>query len=208
MHCILVIDDHPVVRRGIREILEELPGETTVDESGTASDGLRKLRTGSYELVMLDINLPDKSGLKTLETIKQLKPDLPVLVISIYPEEQYAVRALRSGASGYLTKESAPEELLSAVKNIMGGKRYITQSIAEHIFTLLEREGPPHASLSNREYEVMILIAKGLSSKEIGLILSLSEKTISTYRTRILRKMNLKSNAEIVKYALKNNLIE
>jgi two-component system invasion response regulator UvrY len=208
MPVILVIDDHPVVRRGIREILEELPGKITVDESGTASGGLRKLHTGSYDLVILDINLPDKSGLQALETIKQMKPDLPVLIISMYPEEQYAVRALQSGASGYLTKESAPNELIDAVRNILKGKKYITQSVAEHIFNLLNHNGPIHTGLSNREYEVMILIAKGISLKKIAQILSLSEKTISTYRKRILGKMHMRSNAEMIRYVLKNKLIE
>lgn len=204
----LVIDDHPVVRRGIREILEEMEGKVSVDEAGTAAGGLKKVQTRKYDMVLLDIKLPDRSGLDTLENIRHLKPDLPVLIISVYPEEQYAVRALKTGASGYLTKESAPDELIHAVHTIMEGNRYITQSIAEHIFTLLSHDGPLHSSLSNREYEVMIQIAKGKSLKEIGEILFLSEKTISTYRTRIMEKMNMHSNAELIKYALQNKLIE
>jgi two-component system invasion response regulator UvrY len=204
----LVIDDHPVVRRGIREILEEMKGKVNVDEAGTAAGGLKKVQTRKYDMVLLDIKLPDRSGLDTLENIRHLKPGLPVLIISVYPEEQYAVRALKTGASGYLTKESAPDELIHAVHTIMKGNRYITQSIAEQIFTLLNHDGPLHSSLSNREYEVMIQIAKGKSLKEIGEILFLSEKTISTYRTRIMEKMNMKSNAELVKYALQNMLIE
>ena len=204
----LVIDDHPVVRRGIREILEEIPGKIHVDEAGTASGGLKKVQTGKYDLVLLDINLPDRSGLETLENIRHTKPALPVLIISVYPEQQYAVRALKSGASGYLTKESAPDELIHAVHTILNGNRYITQSIAEHIFKFLDSDGLPHLRLSNREYEVMIHLAKGKSLKEIGEILLLSEKTISTYRSRIMEKMNMKSNAELVKYALLNKLIE
>ena len=204
----LIIDDHPIVRKGIRQILEEMPGNIHVTEAGNASEGLKKLRERGYDLVVLDINLPGRSGLDLLKDIKHLKPDLKVLMISVYPEDQYAIRSLKSGASGYLTKESAPDELTIAVEKILKGHRYITQSIAEQIFDTLNTAELPHQSLSNRELEVLILIAKGKGLKEIGDLLSLSEKTISTYRTRILEKMNMKSNAEIVKYALQNKLIE
>jgi DNA-binding NarL/FixJ family response regulator len=204
----LIIDDHPIVRKGIRQILEEMPGKIHVTEAGNASEGLGKFRERTYDLIVLDINLPGRSGLDILEDIKLLKPDVKVLMISMYPEEQYAIRSLKSGASGYLIKESAPDELSIAVEKILKGQRYITQSIAERIFDTVNTAELSYQSLSNRELEVMILIAKGKSLKEIGNLLSLSEKTISTYRTRILEKMNMKSNAEIVKYALQNKLIE
>jgi len=204
----LIIDDHPIVRKGIRQILEEMPGKIHITEAGNASEGLKKLRERRYDLVLLDINLPGRSGLDLLKDIVHLKPDLKVLMISMYPEEQYAIRSLKSGASGYLTKESASDELTIAVEKILKGHRYITHSIAEQIFDNLNTAELPHQSLSNRELEVMILIAKGKGLKEIGDLLSLSEKTISTYRTRILEKMNMQSNAEIVKYALQNKLIE
>ena len=204
----LIIDDHPIVRKGIRQILEEIPGNIHVSEAGNASEGLRKLRERRYDLVVLDINLPGRSGLDMLKDIKLMKPDVKVLMISMYPEEQYAIRSLKSGASGYLTKESAPDELTIAVEKILKGHRYITQSISEQIFDTMDTVELSHQSLSNRELEVMIQIAKGKGLKEIGSLLSLSEKTISTYRTRILEKMNMKSNADITKYALQNKLIE
>jgi DNA-binding NarL/FixJ family response regulator len=204
----LIIDDHPIVRKGIRQILEEMPGKIHVTEAGNASEGLGKFRERIFDLVLLDINLPGRSGLDILADIKLLKPDMKVLMISMYPEEQYAIRSLKSGASGYLIKESAPDELNIAVEKILKGQRYITQSIAERIFDSVNTAELPYQSLSNREFEVMIQIAKGKGLKEIGNLLSLSEKTISTYRTRILEKMNIQTNAEIVKYALQNKLIE
>jgi DNA-binding NarL/FixJ family response regulator len=204
----LIIDDHPIVRKGIRQILEEMPGKIHVTEAGNASEGLGKFRERIFDLVLLDINLPGRSGLDILADIKLLKPDMKVLMISMYPEEQYAIRSLKSGASGYLIKESAPDELNIAVEKILKGQRYITQSIAERIFDSVNTAELPYQSLSNREFEVMIQIAKGKGLKEIGNLLSLSEKTISTYRTRILEKMNMQTNAEIVKYALQNKLIE
>jgi len=204
----LIIDDHPIVRKGIRELLEEIHGEVHVHEAGTAETGLKIFREKKCDLVLLDINLPARSGLDILADMKLQKPDVKVLIISMYPEEQYAIRSLKSGASGYLTKESASNELLVAVNRILQGDLYITKSIAERIFDELKNKGLPHEALSNREFEVMILIARGRSLKEIGNLLSLSEKTISTYRTRILEKMNMQSNADVIKYALQNKLIE
>jgi two-component system, NarL family, invasion response regulator UvrY len=208
MPVFLIIDDHPIVRKGIRQILEDMNSDVHVHETGTAVDGLKKFREIDIDLVLLDINLPDRSGLDILKDFKYLKPDVKVLMISMYPEEQYAIRSLKSGASGYLTKESASDELTIAVANILKGHRYITQSIADQIFDTLNYAESPHKSLSNREFEVMIQIAKGKGLKEIGNLLSLSDKTISTYRYRVLEKMNMKSNAEIIKYALQNKLIE
>lgn len=208
MPVVLIIDDHPIIRRGIRQILEDKSGDIQVHEAGTVSDGLKKFREYDIDLVLLDISLPGRSGLDMIEDMKQLKSDAKILMISMYPEEQYAIRALKSGASGYLTKESAPDELLLAVERIINGGRYITQSLAEQIFDTLDKEGPVHRKLSNREFEVMIQIAKGKDIKKIANALSLSEKTISTYRSRILEKMNLLSNTDLVRYALRNKLIE
>jgi len=208
MPVVLIIDDHPIIRRGIRQILEDKAGDIQVHEAGTVSDGLKKFREYDIDLVLLDISLPGRSGLDMLEDMKKLKSDAKILMISMYPEEQYAIRALKSGASGYLTKESAPDELLLAVDRIINGGRYITQSLAEQIFDTLDKEGPVHRKLSNREFEVMIQIAKGKDIKKIANALSLSEKTVSTYRSRILEKMNLLSNTDLVRYALRNKLIE
>jgi two-component system, NarL family, invasion response regulator UvrY len=208
MPVVLIIDDHPIIRRGIRQILEDKAGDIQVHEAGTVSDGLKKFREYDIDLVLLDISLPGRSGLDMIEDMKQLKSDAKILMISMYPEEQYAIRALKSGASGYLTKESAPDELLLAVDRIIKGGRYITQSLAEQIFDTLDTEGPVHRKLSNREFEVMIQIAKGKDIKKIAIALSLSEKTVSTYRSRILEKMNLLSNTDLVRYALRNKLIE
>jgi two-component system invasion response regulator UvrY len=204
----LIIDDHPIVRKGIRQILEDMNSDVHVHEAGTAAKGLKKFREINFDLVILDINMPDRSGLDMLDDMKRIKSGVKILIVSMYPEKQYAIRALKSGASGYLTKESAADELILAMKKIMKGGHYITESIAEHIFDSLDKIGPLHETLSNREFEVMIQIAKGKGLKEIGNLLSLSEKTISTYRYRILEKMKIKSNAEIIRYALLNKLIE
>jgi len=204
----LVVDDHPVVRRGICQILEEISGPVHITEAGNAREALKEIRAGKFHLVLLDINLPDRTGLDLLEDLKNAHSDIKILMVSMYPEEQYAIRALKGGASGYLTKESASNELLAAVDKILQGGRYITQSIAERIFDAIDQKGPPHDLLSNRELEVLIQIAKGRSLKDIGQTLGLSEKTISTYRSRILEKMELNSNADMVRYALTNNLID
>jgi DNA-binding NarL/FixJ family response regulator len=208
MPAILIIDDHPIVRKGIKQILEELPGKFIIAEAGYAAEGINKFRERNYDIVLLDINLPGRSGLDVLLDLKHIKKEVPVLIISMYPEEQYAIRAMKSGAAGYLTKESAPDELLQAVKKILKGGRYITQSLAEQIFETIDHTEPPHQSLSNRELEVMIQIAKGRSIREIADMMALSEKTISTYKSRILEKMNLRSNADIIKYAMHNRIIE
>jgi len=208
MTSFLVVDDHPLVRKGICQILDEFTGSSTIEEAGDASEAMKKFREQTFDLVLLDINLPGRGGLDLLEDMKSYNPAAKILMVSMYPEQQYAIRALKTGASGYLTKESASDELASAIDKVMNGGRYITQSIAEQIFDAIDRQGPPHETLSNRELEVLIQIAKGRSLKEIGEMLALSEKTISTYRSRILEKMEMNSNADIVRYALKNGLID
>jgi len=206
---ILIADDHAIVRRGLKQILEDTPNIVVADEASTGKEVLEKISEKEYDVVVLDISLPDKSGLDILKQLKSQKPKLPVLVLSIYPEEQYAERVLKIGASGYLTKESAPEELITAIKKVSVGGKYITASLAEKLaFNLDEKtEKLLYETLSDREFQVMCLISSGKTQKEIAAELSLSIKTISTYRYRILEKMRMKSNAELTRYAMENKLV-
>jgi len=206
---ILVADDHSVVREGIKQILAGLDDMTVEDEAESGQEVLLRMTAKDYDLVLLDISMPGKSGLEVLEEIKVMKPRVPVLILSMHPEEQYAVRMLRAGASGYLTKASAPQELISAIRKVSRGGKYVTVSLAEKLAFELDAgaEKPRHERLSNREYQVMLMLASGLSVSEVAEELCLSAKTISTYRTRILDKMDMKKNAELTLYAVKNNLI-
>ncbi len=206
---ILVADDHSVVREGIKQILAGLADMTVEDEAESGQEVLLKMTAKDFDLVLLDISMPGKSGLEVLEEIKVMKPRVPVLILSMHPEEQYAVRMLRAGASGYLTKASAPQELISAIRKVSRGGKYVTVSLAEKLAFELDAgaEKPRHERLSNREYQVMLMLASGLSVSEVAEELCLSAKTISTYRTRILDKMDMKKNAELTLYAVKNNLI-
>jgi two-component system invasion response regulator UvrY len=206
---ILVADDHSVVREGIKQILAGLDDMTVEDEAESGQEVLLRMTAKDYDLVLLDISMPGKSGLEVLEEIKIMRPRVPVLILSMHPEEQYAVRMLRAGASGYLTKASAPQELISAIRKVSRGGKYVTVSLAEKLAFELDAgvEKPRHERLSNREYQVMLMLASGMSVSEVAEELCLSAKTISTYRTRILDKMNMKKNAELTLYAVKNNLI-
>lgn len=207
---ILIADDHAIVREGLKQILSESSDLVVVAEASTGQEVLDKIGKDDLDLVVLDIAMPGRGGLDILKEIKSLKPKLSVLVLSMYPEEQYAVRVLKSGASGYLTKESAPVELVKAIRQISQGKKYISPSLAEKLAVDLEisPDRPPHETLSDREYQVMCMIASGKTLKEIADGLSLSIKTISTYRSRILEKMNMRTNAEVTHYAIKNNLVD
>jgi DNA-binding NarL/FixJ family response regulator len=207
---ILIADDHAIVREGLKQILSESADLSVVDEAGTGQEVLDKISKNDLDLVILDIAMPGRGGLDILKEIKTQKPRLAVLMLSMYPEEQYAVRVLKSGASGYLTKESAPGELVRAIRQISQGKKYISPSLAEKLAVDLEigPGKPSHETLSDREYQVMCMIASGNTLKEIADGLSLSIKTISTYRSRILEKMNMKTNAELTHYAIKNNLVD
>ena len=205
---ILIADDHPVVRRGLKQTIAEIPDAVTVDEATDGIEALNKARTGNYDVVILDIAMPGKNGIDVLEQIKYERPELPVLMLTMYPEEQLAVRALKIGASGYLTKASAPDELVSAIQKVLTGGKYVSSSLAEHLASLLQQtEQQPHETLSNREYQVMCLIASGKTIAEIAKELFLSIKTISTYRSRILEKMGMKNNAELIHYAINNHLV-
>ena len=207
---ILIADDHAIVREGLKQILSESPDLVVVAEASSGQEVLEKISKNDLDLVVLDIAMPGRGGLDILKEIKTQKPRLPVLMLSMYPEEQYAIRVLKSGASGYLTKESAPSELVMAIRQISQGKKYISPSLAEKLAIDLELSPDklPHEILSDREYQVMCMIASGKTLKEIADGLSLSIKTISTYRSRILEKMNMKTNAELTHYAIKNNLVD
>lgn len=206
---ILVADDHPIVRQGFKQILSEYPDMTVADEAGNGKEVLSKVAKKEYDIVLLDISMPGRNGLDILKELKTKKPKLPVLVLSIYPEDQYAVRVLKLGASGYLTKESVPEELVAAIRKVARGRKYVSSYLAEKLASDLEinAEKPLHEILSDREYQVMFMIASGKRLKEISEELSLSIKTISTYRSRIMDKMKMKNNAELIRYALQNSLV-
>ena len=206
---ILVADDHSVVREGIKQILAGREDMVVEDEAANGQEVLSKVTKKSYDLILLDISMPGRSGLEILEEIKAMQPKLPVLILSMHPEEQYAVRMLRAGAAGYLTKASAPEELINAIQKVSKGGKYVTVSLAEKLAYELDAgaEKPRHERLSNREYQVMLMLASGQSVSEVAEELCLSAKTISTYRTRILEKMDMKKNAELTLYAVKNKLI-
>lgn len=207
---ILIADDHTIVREGLKQILSDISDVVVAGEAGSGQEALKKVRAHVYDLLLLDISLPGMSGLDVLKQIKCLKPDLPVLILSMYPEEQYAIRTLRAGASGYLTKESASDELIEAIRKVAAGRKYITTSLAEKIAGdwEVEKDKPLHETLSDREYQVFCMIASGKTVKEISRTLALSIKTVSTHRSRILKKMDMRNNAQITHYAIKRNLVE
>lgn len=207
---VLIADDHPVFRRGLKQIIDDTFDMFVAGEATDGLEALRKATTCDYDVVLLDISMPLKNGLDVLSRLKAARPALPVLMLSMHPEEQYAVRALKTGASGYLTKESAPEEMLSAIRKVSKGGKYVSASLAETLASMLNNGGErlPHEALSNREYQVMLLIASGKSVSEIAQVLSISVKTVSTYRARILEKLGMTNNAELIRYATKNELEE
>lgn len=206
---ILIADDHTVVRKGLRQILLEEFANAEIDEVPDAEELIKKVMAEKWDVIVSDLSMPGRSGLDALQQIKISFPDLPVLILSIHPEEQYALRALKSGASGYLSKDTAPDELVKAVKKVLLGKKYISQSIAEKLADTFSADSSkyPHESLSDREFDVMKLLANGKSVSEIAEMLSLSVTTVSTYRARVMTKMNLRSNSDLTKYALENKLI-
>jgi two-component system invasion response regulator UvrY len=205
---ILVVDDHVIVREGLKKILLDTPDMVVADEASNGQEVTKKIWNNDYDLILLDISLPGRSGLDVLKQLKCTKPQVPILILSVHPEEQYALRSLRAGASGYLTKQSAPDELIGAIRKVAKGRKYITSSIAEKLAFELEVDSRelPHETLSDREYQVMCMIGSGKTVKEIAEALSLSVKTISTHRTHILNKMQ--NNAQLTHYAIKNALVE
>jgi len=206
---ILIADDHAIVRQGLKQIVTETADMIVAGEASNGQELLNKIQENDYDVVVLDITMPGRDGIDVLKQLRSERPELPILMLSIHPEEQYALRALKAGASGYLTKESAPDELVVAIRKVSRGGKYISSSLAEKLAFELEsgREQAPHETLSDREYHVMCLIASGKTVTEIAQELSLSEKTISTYRSRILEKMKMKNNAELTYYAIKNQLV-
>lgn len=207
---ILIADDHPVVRAGLKRIISETSRIVVGDEASNGHEVLEKIWKNDYDVVLLDISMPGINGLDVLKQIKSKSPELPVLMLSIHDEEQYAVRTLKAGASGYLTKESAPDELIEAIRKAHLGRKYVSPSLAEKLAFDLEIDDkrPLHETLSDREYQVMCMIASGKTVTEIAKELSLSVKTISTYRSRLLKKMRMENNAELIRYAIKNQLVD
>jgi two-component system, NarL family, invasion response regulator UvrY len=206
---ILIADDHAIVRRGLAEILLEAWPSAEIRQVEDADRLLQQALEGSWDVVISDLMMPGRSVLETLQQIRQYHPQLPVLILSIFPEEQYATRVFKAGASGYINKDAAPTELVKAIQRIMQGRKYITATVAEKLASDLnvDKERPPHEALSDREFHVMKLLAAGKSITEIAVQLSLSPTTISTYRSRIMEKMKMKANAELARYALENGLI-
>lgn len=207
---ILIADDHAIIRHGLKQIIEESGQMRVVAEAGSGVDALRKIRAGECDVVILDISMPDMSGTDVLKQIHAERPQLPILILSIYPEDQYAVRLIKAGAAGYMTKESAPSEVVSALLHVAGGKKYISPVVAELLANEVgtDEEKPPHQILSDREYQIFLLLASAQTVSEIADTLALSVKTISTYRSRILEKMRLSNNAELMRYAVDNHLAQ
>ena len=207
---ILIADDHAIVRQGLKQIVTETQDMIVAGEASNGQELLNKINEDDYDVVVLDITMPGRNGIDVLRQLRSERPQLPILILSVHSEEQYALRALKAGASGYLTKESAPDELVLAIRKISGGGKYISSSLAEKLaFDLAAgHEQTPHETLSDREYQVMCMIASGKTVIEIAQELSLSEKTVSTYRARILEKMKMKNNAELTYYAIKNQLVD
>jgi two-component system invasion response regulator UvrY len=208
---VLIADDHPIVRHGLKQIISNAIGMEVAGEAEDGHQAVQRARTEAFDVVVLDISMPGPRGLDVLRQIRHSKPDLPILILSVHPEEQYAIRALKAGASGYLTKTRAPEELVLAINTVAVGRKYITSSLAERLATELQTPAqakPLHEKLSDREYEVLRLIGQGKATAEIAERMFLSPKTVSTYRSRILHKMNMKTSAELMRYALDHGLVE
>jgi len=209
---ILVVDDHAIVRKGVIRTLEEIHSIGAVcDEASTARDAEEKIATGMYGLVLLDISVPGGNGLELLKKLHKQQPKVPIMILSMFPEDQYAIRALTLGAVGYLTKENAPEELVEAVIKVLSGGRYVSSYLADrfaaHLAMGVNTKALPHERLSDREFQILRMIGEGQSPTQIASALYISAKTVSTYRSKILQKMELRNNAELINYVIKNNLI-
>jgi DNA-binding NarL/FixJ family response regulator len=207
---ILIADDHAVVRRGLKQILAEAFARSVFGEATNSQETLERVWKEPWDIVILDLTMPGRSGLDVLKEIKKERPKLPVIILSMHPEDQFAVRLLKAGASGYMTKESAPEELVGAVKKAVAGGRYVSPTLAEKLASLIvhDSQTAPHESLSDREFLILRMIASGKPVSAIARDLSLSVKTVSTYRARLLEKMSMSNNSELVHYAFQNQLVE
>jgi DNA-binding NarL/FixJ family response regulator len=206
----LIADDHAVVRQGLKQILGDTPEMLVAGEAANGQEVLDKVRAETWDVVVLDISMPDRSGLDILKQLRSERPNLPVLVLSMHSEDQYAMRVLKAGASGYLTKDSAADELVKAIRKVVSGGRYVSSFLAEKLALEIGADSNklPHETLSDREFQVLRMIAAGKSVAEIAAELYLSPKTVSTYRARLLQKMNLGTNAELIHYAIQNHLID
>ncbi|MBN8283100.1 response regulator transcription factor [Zoogloea sp.] len=207
---VLIADDHAIVRQGLRQILSDTPDLTVAGEAENGVQAVQMVRSGEWDVVLMDVSMPDRNGIDALKLIKKEFPRLPVLILSMYPEEQYAIRALKAGASGYLTKQSAPDLLVTAIRQVASGKKYVSPSLAEELANAIgeDTERPAHEKLSDREYQTLCMIASGKTPTEIAEALNLSVKTVSVYRARLLEKMHLRNNAELTHYGLKHGLAE
>ncbi|HJV73764.1 MAG TPA: response regulator transcription factor [Noviherbaspirillum sp.] len=207
---ILIADDHAIVREGLKQILAESGGIVVTGDAENGNDAIKLARAIDADVLLLDISMPDKSGIEVLKQIKKETPKLAVLVLSMHREDQYAIRSLKAGASGYLNKQSAPAELVDAIRQVASGRKYISPALAQELANQIgdDRNVAPHETLSDREYQTLVMIASGKTVSDIALELSLSVKTISMYRTRLLQKMKLRHNAELTHYAIKNHLVD
>ena len=208
MTSVFIADDHSIVRKGFRLIIEETPNMRVIGEADNGDDVLMRARTENWDVLVLDLSMPGRGGLDVLQELRAMKPSMPILVLSMHPEDQYAVRILKAGASGYVNKEAAVEELITAIQKVVDGGRYVSLNLAEKLaFNLTHNSNrAPHESLSDREFRVLCMLGAGKTVSEIAEDLIISVKTVSTYRARILQKMDLSSNAEIIRYTIENNL--
>lgn len=208
---ILIADDHAIVREGLKQILAGNHDMAVVGEAETGFNAIRLVRDMPADVLLLDISLPDKNGIEVLKQVRKIEPNLSILMLSMHREDQYAIRSLKAGASGYMTKQSAPAELIDAIRMIAAGRKYVSAALAQELANHIadkNREGPPHEQLSDREFQTMAMIASGKTVSDIASELALSVKTISMYRSRLLKKMKMRHNAELTHYAIKNNLVE
>jgi two-component system, NarL family, invasion response regulator UvrY len=210
MTRILLVDDHPIVRQGIKQVLSGAFDPADIGEAANAEEGMSEVRTNDWDVMVLDISLPRASGLDMLKEVRRERPALPVLVLSMHPPDQFARRAMSAGASGYLTKDSPPAELVKALGELMAGRRYLNPAVLDELVAHLQPEGSqrPHEMLSDREYQVLRMIASGLTVSNVAARLSLSVKTVSTYRARVLEKMNMHTTAELMHYGIQQNLVD
>jgi len=207
---VLIADDHAIVRQGLKQILSETEDLVVAGEADDGAEALQLARQQHWDVFLLDVSMPNRNGIDTLKQLKKEFPRLPVLILSMHPEEHYAVRALKAGAAGYLTKQSAPEQLVNAIRQVAGGKKYVSAAVAQQLVEALS-EGTdklPHERITDREYQVLVMIASGYPLTQIAESLNLGVATVSTYRARLLEKMGLRSTAELIRYGLENGLVE
>ena len=207
---VLIADDHTLIRKGLKQILDDTADMRVTGEAETGMQAIQMAQKAPFDMILLDISLPDKNGIDVLKQLKLINPDVPVLMLSMHAEDQYAVRSMKAGAAGYLNKQSAPSQLVNAIRTVASGKKYISGELAEQLANGLSQgyQELRHQTLSDREYQTLCLMASGKKLSEMGKIMSLSAKTVSVYRARLLEKMNLKTNAEAIHYAISNHLIE